>query len=238
MISKIALFFSTFRLTAAVYCNNGNGGVFLCTSGMSDEAIAQAACVSVYTTCNNRRCGNFYYYYEASSGSCSCGGTPIGQLEFIYENRGYTWVGQDYSGTIDNVAGNGLFVRKRTDSCGTNSWQLILSNLGETEFPTASPTQSPTNVPTQSPTNVPTRILCTDAFSWCVFPNICDDVDFRQFCPVSCDDCHTGVPTMVPTTIPTWDCGGREDLFEGVIDHMLNYYLESEEDEESEESNE
>jgi hypothetical protein len=262
MILKIAMLFSVFlQTTAAGSCNNGAGGTFSCHLGMSDQEIALSACKSVYGSCSSGVCGYFTYYYAAGRISCGCN-KAVGQHEFIYENRGYTFVGQDYHGqnTGHNVAGNSLFSRwKASRDCKVTAWRIVLSNLGAeaTAFPTAtptenpttlgptesptnvpssSPTESPTNVPTRIPTNVPTRIPCKDQFRWCVFPNICDDVDFRLFCPFSCDDCRTAAPTSMPTAFPTEDCAGREDILEGVVDHMLNHYLKSEEDDEISES--
>jgi len=252
MISKIALFLSIFRLTAAGDCSNGVGGQFVCHYGTSDQEVARLACESVYGSCQwgycgrctTGSCGEFHYYRGQNHWSCNCN-KPVGQYEFIYKNIGYANVGSDYSGTVDNVYGNGLFVRRKSaDGCGPTSWKLILSDLGAeryltetpTENPTASPTLNPTTLFTASPTNVLTRIPCQDEFSWCVFPNICDNADFRLYCPFSCDDCLTASPTSIPTAFPTEDCATREDLWKGVIDHMLNHYLKSEEDEESFES--
>lgn len=241
MISKIALFLSIFWLTAAGHCSNGVGGQFVCYYGMSDQEVARLACESVYGSCSTGSCGSFYYYYGQNHISCDCE-KPFGQYEFIYKNTGYKNVGSDYSGTVDSVEGNGLFVRgKSLGSCGSTSWRLILSDLGadrpeNSENPTASPIINPTTPPTASPTNVPTRIPCKDEFPWCVFPHICDNADFRLYCPFSCDDCLTASPTSIPTAFPTEDCATREDLWKGVIDHMLNHYLKSEEDEESFES--
>jgi len=222
MILKIALFFAIFRQTAADNCSNGAGGAFLCNSKMSDQEIAQAACESVYSSCKIGSCGKFQYYYYWIHKTCDCH-KGIGQYEFIYSNTGYKYVGQDYSGSIDDVTGNGLFVRKKTsDDCGKTSWKLVLSEF--TSFPTESPTEKPTASPSEKPTSRPTRIPCKDQFPWCVFPNICDDSDFRPYCPFSCDDCRTASPTSMPTRFPTEDCAEREDLLEAVIDHMLNYY--------------
>jgi len=231
MILKIALFFSIFRQTVADNCSNGAGGSFSCNSTMSDQEIARGACESVYSSCQKGACGKFKYYYGSGHVSCGCK-KPIGQYEFIYSNTGYNYVGSDYSGNVDEVAGNGLFVRKKTfHSCGSTSWKLVLSF---TSFPTASPTEKPTSLsptekptslsPTEKPTSLPTRIPCKDQFTWCVFPNICDDFDFRPYCPFSCDDCRTASPTSMPTRFPTEECAAREDLLEAVIDHMLNYY--------------
>jgi hypothetical protein len=100
-----------------------------------------------------------------------------------------------------------------------------------TKNPTNPPTMNPTNQVTLRPTGVPSRIPCKDEFSWCVYPTICDTDDLRQYCPFSCDDCLTASPTSMPTLSPTDDCAAREDLLEGVIDHILTQYLKSEDDE-------
>jgi len=303
MITWIALFL--FEITAAGYCRNGLGGKFPCRFGMSDEAIARAACRSVYSACKKGRCGYFYYYYHPSHKSCSCS-KKFGTYEFIYKNLAYGYVGQDYRGKSFKVARDDIFVRKRTGHCNKKPWTLV-TKLGEdipiptpsptenpsnkptenptniptgnptnrptenptniptgnptniptlnptnkptenptnkpTENPTNKPTENPTNKPTENPTNkptenltnkpteVPSRIPCKDQFSWCVYPNICDNDDFRQYCPFSCDDCLTAGPTTMPTASPTEDCAAREDILEGVIDHMLNHYLKNEED--------
>jgi len=281
MITWIVLFL--FELTAAGYCNNGAGGKFSCRSGMSDEEIAEEACRSVYSACKRGSCGHFYYYYHPSHLACNCK-KKIGTYEFIYKNAGYKNVAGGYGGGQGaSVAGNNLFVRKRTGKClfGT-PWTLALANLGEdipistpspTENPSNDPTENPTNMPTLFPSNRPTfrpsavttpsptdnptsmptlfpsnrptlrpsaalsrpsaapsRIPCKDQFPWCVYPNICDNDDFRQYCPFSCDDCLTAGPTTMPTASPTEDCAAREDILEGVIDHMLNHYLKNEED--------
>jgi len=245
MISKIALFFCIYLQTAAG-CSNGLGGKFSCHLGMSDKEIALSACESVYGSCTGGICGYFRYYKASGHKSCDCH-KSIGQYEFIYHNGGYQYVGQDYGGTTDNVAGNGLFVRKKTSGCnGKTPWQLVYT-LGRdiTAFPTETPTATPTEtgypteiptIPTERPTNIPSRIPCKDQFPWCVVPNICDDVDFRVYCPFSCDDCLTAGPTIMPTASPTEDCAARESVLEGVIDHMLNYYTNSGENEESSES--
>merc|ERR1712178_166788 len=99
-----------------------------------------------------------------------------------------------------------------------------------TANPTDNPTDNPTFRPTFRPSAAPSRIPCKDEFPWCVYPNICDTDDFRQYCAFSCDDCLTAVPTTKPTASPTEDCAAREDLLEGVIDHMLKDYLKSKDD--------
>ncbi|KAK3234778.1 hypothetical protein CYMTET_54975 [Cymbomonas tetramitiformis] len=112
---------------------NGAGGCFdSATAARSDEAIALAACRSVYSACHRGQCGQFYYYHGASQRNCDCG-TAIGAYEFIYQNTGYTQVGQDYGGAYTSVAGDSLFVRvKASAGCNSNSWSLALKRLGTT----------------------------------------------------------------------------------------------------------
>lgn len=116
-------------------CQNGAGGTFPCSSSMSNQQIAEAACISVYGSCNKAACGSLSYYYSSSSTSCSCT-KAVGQYEFIYSNAGYTVVGQDYGGidlqwsNATSIAGNTLFVRQMVSSSCINSWELTLSDLG------------------------------------------------------------------------------------------------------------
>jgi hypothetical protein len=111
-------------------CDNGAGGSFSCDSSMSNEAIAQAACESVYGGCTTGSCGYFYYYYESGGYSCNCN-KPTGEYEFIYNNAGYSQVGQDYGGQSTDVSGNSLFVRvKYSEGCNGDSWYLALADLG------------------------------------------------------------------------------------------------------------
>eukprot|EP00854_Cymbomonas_tetramitiformis_P026562 gene26562-32608_t len=91
----------------ALYLQNGAGGCFH-TSSTSNQAIAQAACQSIYGTCYTGSCGCFYYYYGAGHYSCNCG-KAAGQYEFIYSNTCYTTVGNDYGGASTSVAGDSLF---------------------------------------------------------------------------------------------------------------------------------
>jgi len=254
MITWIALFL--LELTAAGYCRNGAGGKFPCRFAMSNKEIALEACKSVYGSCKKGSCGNFHYYYSSSHMSCNCD-KRLGTYEFIFKNTGYSYVGHDYRGGVGaGVTGNHLFVRIKTSrKCNNLPWSLSLANLGEdiptptaspTEKPSNKPTENPTDIPTENPTNRPTfrpsaapsRIPCKDQFPWCGYPNICDNDDVRQKCPFSCDDCLTAGPTTMPTASPTEDCAAREDMLEGVIDHMWNHYLKDEEDEEGSGSSE
>ena len=113
-------------------CDNGAGGSFACDSSMSNEQIAEAACLSVYSDCAPGSCGWFFYYHTTDSDvwSCDCN-VPVGQYEFIYENGGYDQVGQDYGGQTTDVSGNNLFVRmKNSEGCNEDSWMLALADLG------------------------------------------------------------------------------------------------------------
>ena len=96
---------------------------------MTNQQIAEAACISVYGSCNTGTCGLLSYYYSSSSTSCYCS-KAVGQYEFIYDNSGYTVVGEDYGGTSTSIAGNTLFVRRRVSSACSNSWELTHSDLG------------------------------------------------------------------------------------------------------------
>jgi hypothetical protein len=101
---------------------------------MSYSEIAQAACLSVYSSCDASSCGYFYYWHTTDTDqawSCNCD-VPYGQYEFIYTNAGYSQVGQDYGGQTTDVSGNNLFVRMKTsNTCDSDSWTLVLANLGE-----------------------------------------------------------------------------------------------------------
>ena len=115
-------------------CDNGAGGMFGCDSSMANIDIAEAACLSVYESCDTSSCGYFYYWHTTDTNqawSCDCN-VPVGQYEFIYDNGGYTQVGQDYGGMTTDVTGNKLFVRmKYSEGCNSESWTLALANLGE-----------------------------------------------------------------------------------------------------------
>jgi hypothetical protein len=97
------------------FCNNGAGGSFPCDSSQSNSLIARHACESVYTTCDMSSCGYFYYWHTTDTDqawSCDCN-VPVGQYEFIYQNDGYSQVGQDYGGQTTSVEGNQMFVRRK-----------------------------------------------------------------------------------------------------------------------------
>ena len=92
--------------------------------------IAQAACESVYTSCDVGSCGYFDYYHGSEYGSCECY-IPSGTYEFIYDNNGHDQVGQDYGGQSMDIFGSNLFVRQKTsDNCDFGSWTLVLADLG------------------------------------------------------------------------------------------------------------
>ena len=118
-----------FFLIANSACSNGAGGTFRCSSTMSNEQIAEAACKSLYGSCTAGHCGKFYYYYSSSSASCS-NREASGDFEFIYSNTGYTTVGQDYGSGSESVSGNSLFVRRYHGSNSYPKWTLALANLG------------------------------------------------------------------------------------------------------------
>lgn len=118
----------------AVTANTGAGGTFTYSEGSTNQQIALAACEAVngVGNCRTGSCGNFTYYYKTSDGTCTCP-KPIGSYEFIYNNTGYTSVGQDYASANQvSVSGNSLFVRKKNASqCyATDVWLLVNANLG------------------------------------------------------------------------------------------------------------
>ena len=99
---------------------------------MDNEAIAKAACESVYGDCSPGECGDFDYYYQSGGLNCDCN-TPVGQYEFVYLNEGYSHVGQDYwtTSTTFDVSDNDQFVRmKVSEGCNSESWMLALADLG------------------------------------------------------------------------------------------------------------
>ena len=118
-----------FFLIAKSACSNGAGGTFRCSSTMSNEQIAEAACKSLYESCTAGNCGKFYYYYSSSSVNCHSR-EESGAFEFIYSNTGLTTVGQDYGSGSESVSGNSLFVRRYHGSSSNPRWTLALANLG------------------------------------------------------------------------------------------------------------
>lgn len=118
----------------AVTANTGAGGTFTYSAGATNQQIALAACEAVNGTgnCSSSSCGNFTYYYKTSDGTCTCP-KPVGSYEFIYNNTGYTSVGQDYGSTTNvSVNGNSRFVRKKnTAGCSVaDVWLLVNADLG------------------------------------------------------------------------------------------------------------
>ena len=113
--------------------NNGAGGTYNGTGLANNSAHAKAACESVYGVggCTTGGCGNFSYWYQASSLSCNCG-KAVGSYEWIYSNSGYTQVGQDYGGQTTSVSGDQYFVRQKgSGTCDGNSWILTLKTIGD-----------------------------------------------------------------------------------------------------------
>ena len=106
--------------------NNGAGGTFDATGLGNNSQYALKACESVYGVgqCSSANCGNFTYWYKTSQGSCNCS-KAIGSYEFIYNNTGYTQVGQDYAGGSADVTNDKLFVRiKGSAGCYSTAWIL------------------------------------------------------------------------------------------------------------------
>lgn len=112
-------------------CLNGAEGLYECGDNMTDVQHAYAACASVYGSCDSGSCGNFQYYYESGGDSCQCT-KPAGSYEWIYENNGFSHVGQDYGGAYTDIEGNTLFVREKMSSgCSATSWELRLATLSQ-----------------------------------------------------------------------------------------------------------
>ncbi len=119
---------------------NGNGGYFIWYPGETNQTIALRACESVYGagTCVVGSCGSFTYYYRSGHTSCNCG-KGIGEMEFIYNNTGYTTVGNDYGGAptaipssivAGSTSGPGPFARRKGwNACAANSWTLAQPDL-------------------------------------------------------------------------------------------------------------
>jgi hypothetical protein len=135
----LVVFFATFQflqipVANAVTANTGAGGTFSYAVGATNQQIALAACEAVNGTgtCSTGACGNFSYYYKTSDGTCNCS-KPIGAYEFIYNNTGYTNVGEDYAqSNAVSVSGNSKFVRmKNKSACSVaDVWLLVNNNLG------------------------------------------------------------------------------------------------------------
>lgn len=118
----------------AVTANTGAGGTFTYSAGATNQQIALAACEAVNGSgsCSTGQCGYFYYYYKTTDGSCTCP-KANGTYEFIYNNTGYTNVGDDYGQTnAVSVSGNSKFVRKKNSiNCNVaDIWLLVNNNLG------------------------------------------------------------------------------------------------------------
>ena len=118
----------------AVTANTGAGGTFTYSAGATNAQIALAACEAVngVGNCRTGSCGSLSYYYKSTDLACDCR-KAVGTYEFIYNNTGYTNVGQDYamSNTV-SVSGNSMFVRKKNvaQCYVADVWLLVNSNLG------------------------------------------------------------------------------------------------------------
>merc|ERR1712050_202951 len=89
------------------------------------------ACETEYSACSVGSCGSFKYYYKTGQKNCVCE-KAVGSYEFIFSNTGYKKVGADYGGATTSVAGDSLFVRRKSDSrCSSKSWKLVLKDLGD-----------------------------------------------------------------------------------------------------------
>ena len=110
--------------------SNGAGGTYS-YAGADAYGNARAACESVYGTnaCTTAQCGNFFYWYQSGDSSCDCS-KAIGKYEFVYQNYGYTQVGQDYGGAATAVDSRPFVRRKSADGCNASSWELTLNDLG------------------------------------------------------------------------------------------------------------
>jgi phosphatidylethanolamine-binding protein (PEBP) family uncharacterized protein len=117
----------------------GDGGYFTYPEGASNQEIAKAAAESLWGVGNALvgTCGSFTYYYRNGSTSCDCN-KAIGELEFIYNNSGYSQIGQDYGGGVTNApiisansrTGQGPYVRRKAgNGCSTFSWTMAQPDL-------------------------------------------------------------------------------------------------------------
>jgi len=99
-------------------------------SNESVQTMAYNACVATYGSCDVGMCGSFVYYYASSHLQCNCAKNP-GQFEWVYQNFGYTSVGDDYGGNYASVSQDSSFVRvKASWSCDSNSWNLANLDFG------------------------------------------------------------------------------------------------------------
>lgn len=98
----------------------------------SQPGRAQKACQSVYGACVASQCGQFFFFHQTGALVCNCN-VPVGQLEFIYENTGYTTIGQDYDSTSPESVGGQRFMIRRKNGVGCNSgtatWKLVQGTL-------------------------------------------------------------------------------------------------------------
>jgi len=115
-----------------IKCNNGAGGTFFDQAGFTPKQIAKAACESHMKaknnghTCKMSTCGHFHYYYDGTKMSCNHN-VKDNKYEWIFENKGYTQVGEDYGQGAASVSGINSFVRYR----GGSMWHLKLKHLGQ-----------------------------------------------------------------------------------------------------------
>ena len=124
--SGLATVVSNLCFSGCGMISNGAGGTFNSSGVSSNAQYALKACESVYGVgqCSDGRCGSFYYYYQKGSTNCGCA-KPTGSYEFIYNNTGYTKVGEDYNPLSANIGSDKLFVRiKQTNDCSANSWGI------------------------------------------------------------------------------------------------------------------
>jgi hypothetical protein len=74
----------------------------------------------------------FTYYYKTAHGHCDCS-KAAGTYEWIYNNTGFTKVGQDYGGSATSVSGDKMFVRLKSNAgCNSTSWSLALKDFVST----------------------------------------------------------------------------------------------------------
>ena len=67
------------------------GGTFTCFESTTVADFALLACESVKGQCKSGVCGSFHYYTDTDALSCDCNTAP-GELEWIYQNDGFTQV--------------------------------------------------------------------------------------------------------------------------------------------------
>jgi hypothetical protein len=172
-----------------------DSNTFTYEDGDSLQIQAYKACVATYgNNCASGMCGNFRYYYNVNHGSdCHCTARSVGTYEWIYQNYGYSQVGQDYGGYSTDVSGDGSFVRVKTaSSCSPSTWTLAEKNFPvlagclasfagyEYEYDTQMPGESNTGVCATGYEGTASTITCQNDYSY-TDPTGCSQI--MDFCP-------------------------------------------------------